>query len=423
MKIIKLQAENIKRLKAVEITPKGDMVIISGKNGHGKSSVLDSIWFALGGKEATRDTVRPIRDGEKTATATVDLGDLIVSRNWTSNETSHLRVETKEGARYPSPQKMLDDLVGRLSFDPLEFSGMDSKEQLKTLLSMVQMEINPDEIEAQKQELYDERTVVNREIKSLQGQLDGMSKPETGLPEKELSSADVMMEYQAATKLLAENNAIRAKQDDIKRHDARLTAKVKAMRAQIAQLQEELQRTADELVELRRQDIEIATKVKDLRDPDLDSFKGKLLQVEQINEKIRQAKKYKDTEKALQTKKTESQSLSGMIADLDIQKQEAVKKAKFPLVGLGFSEDGVTYNDIPFKQCSSAEQLRVSLAMAMAINPTLKVILIRDGSLLDSDNLTLISEMAKDKDYQVWIERVSDDGGVGIVIEEGQIKN
>ena len=96
--------------------------------------------------------------------------------------------------------------------------------------------------------------------------------------------------------------------------------------------------------------------------------------------------------------------------------------AEFPVDGLGFDESGVTYQGVPFKQASSAEQLRVSLAMAIALNPKLRVIRIADGSLLDSDNLALIEAAAKESDYQVWIEMVGDGNGRGIVIEDGEVK-
>src|SRR5260370_406895 len=49
MRIIKLSAENIKKLKAVEISPGGAVVEITGPNGSGKSSVLDAIFYALAG--------------------------------------------------------------------------------------------------------------------------------------------------------------------------------------------------------------------------------------------------------------------------------------------------------------------------------------------------------------------------------------
>lgn len=83
MRIVKLQAENVKRLKCVEITPDGSTVVISGRNAQGKTSVLDSIWLALGGGAAARTTVRPIRDGEKRASVTLDLEEIIVTRTWT----------------------------------------------------------------------------------------------------------------------------------------------------------------------------------------------------------------------------------------------------------------------------------------------------------------------------------------------------
>ena len=76
---------------------------------------------------------------------------------------------------------------------------------------------------------------------------------------------------------------------------------------------------------------------------------------------------------------------------------------------VGFTDEGVTYNGVPFSQASSAEQIRVSLAMAMALNPKLRVVRILDGSLLDADSMRQVAEMATAADYQVWVERVADD--------------
>jgi hypothetical protein len=59
--------------------------------------------------------------------------------------------------------------------------------------------------------------------------------------------------------------------------------------------------------------------------------------------------------------------------------------------------------------------------MAMAMSPDLRVILIRDGSLLDSTNMALIEEMAAEHDYQVWLEVVREDGAMGVVIEDGAV--
>ena len=128
MKIIELRAENVMRLKAVEITPDGTVQVIGGRNAQGKSAVLNAIWLALGGGKASKETPLPIRDGEDKASVRLDLGDLVVTRSWTRKGTS-LKVENAEGAQYKSPQSMLDALVGQLSFDPLAFTRLSPKEQ------------------------------------------------------------------------------------------------------------------------------------------------------------------------------------------------------------------------------------------------------------------------------------------------------
>ncbi|TXH49489.1 MAG: hypothetical protein E6Q97_22580 [Desulfurellales bacterium] len=93
-----------------------------------------------------------------------------------------------------------------------------------------------------------------------------------------------------------------------------------------------------------------------------------------------------------------------------------------PIPGLGFSESEVTLNGIPLSQSSSAEQLRVGLAIAIAANPNMKVMLIRDGSLLDDDSLRLVEESAKAAGAQVWVEMVGRDGQCSVVIEDGAVK-
>ena len=96
--------------------------------------------------------------------------------------------------------------------------------------------------------------------------------------------------------------------------------------------------------------------------------------------------------------------------------------ASFPVAGLSFGEEGLLYQDRPLEQASSAEQLRVSVAMGLALNPQLKVLLIRDGSLLDGDSMRTIAEMAEAAEAQVWIERVGDGDPAAIVIEDGSVR-
>jgi recombinational DNA repair ATPase RecF len=129
MRIIQLTAENFKRLRAVQIKPDGNIVQITGRNAQGKTSCLDAISTVLGG--AGQTCRAPIRKGQEKAKIICDLGDLTVTRTFTATGGGTLTVANKEGARFTSPQAVLDKLVGRLSFDPLAFSRMDSNHQLE----------------------------------------------------------------------------------------------------------------------------------------------------------------------------------------------------------------------------------------------------------------------------------------------------
>ena len=422
MRIIKLQAENIIKLKAVEITPKGDIVILSGKNGQGKTSVLDSIWFALGGGDATRNTPKPIRDGEQTASVSLDLGDITVSRNWTGNDKTYLKVENKDGVVFKSPQKLLDEMVGRLSFDPLEFSQMSDKEQRDVLLSFLDTPINLDELEEKKQGIYQERTIINRDIKSLEGQLVGFNKPADDLPKEGISTAQIMKEYKDAQNIINQNNEIRQEYKTIQYKYSNKKNEIEETKNQISILQKKLKKQQSELDVVKISGEKLRAKVEKLNDPDIDSFSKKIDAVEETNTAIRDAQKYRQIKTQLEKLQTESGELTEQIKALDKTRTDAIEKAAFPVDGLGFDEMGVTYQAIPFKQCSSAEQLRVSMAMAMSLNPKIRVIRITDGSLLDTKNMKIIEELAQKNDYQIWVERVDESGKVGIYIEGGEVK-
>lgn len=394
MKIIRLTAENVKRLKAVEINPNGTVQVITGRNAQGKTSVLDAIWLALGGGTASRGTARPIRDGEDHASVTLDLGDLVVTRTWKGDKTT-LAVTSPDGARYSSPQSVLDALVGRLSFDPLEFTRLSAREQVAALLDLVELDIDPVALDAERRRLYDERTRVGQQGKAL-GEIPA---PTPDVPTEELSALDLIAEIRSA--------------EDRNRSILAARSSVSSWMDRIADLQRELSRAEEAL--------RAAESTASAELVDTGALNESLSRIEETNRLVR-------ANADLRAKAAEHDRLSGQyrqltdqIEALDARKAEALARAKFPVDGLGFDEAGVTYRGVPFSQSSSAEQIRVSLAMAMSLNPKLRVIRILDGSLLDADNLALITEMAAAGDYQVWVERVADGSGVGVVIEDGEV--
>ena len=394
MKIIKLTAENVKRLRAVEITPAGDVVTITGRNAQGKTSVLDAIWLALGGGTAGRETARPIRDGETKASVTLDLGDLVVSRTWTGDKTA-LTVKNADGAKYSSPQRMLDELVGRLSFDPLEFTRLSAREQVAALLDLVELDVDLDALAAERQRLYDERTDIGRQGKAL-GDVPAV---DDSLPESETSGAAILSELRAAEDHNRDLLAAQTSSDMLKDRIAELQREIATAKASLAAAERKLTERPENVAEIE----------------------ARLDAVETTNAKIRANNAARTLAARSEELRTEYRQLTERIDSLDSRKLAAIKAATFPVDGLGFDDTGVTYNGVPFSQASSAEQIRVSLAMAMGLNPKLRVIRILDGSLLDDDNLALIADAAATHDYQVWIERVSDQTESAVVIEDGSV--
>lgn len=137
-RITRIEAENVKRLRAVQIDVAGCMVVIGGDNEQGKSSVLDSIAYALGGKQLCPS--EPIRRGAEQARAQVEIddgqgGQLIVTRTWTA-KGSYLKVQDGEGRGFQSPQAILDRLYSALSFDPLAFAQLRPAEQREQLVRL-----------------------------------------------------------------------------------------------------------------------------------------------------------------------------------------------------------------------------------------------------------------------------------------------
>lgn len=442
MRIIKIQAENVKKLKAVTIVPDANGVTLSGPNESGKTSTLDAIELALQAKSVAKDNPEPIRRGEDHAFSLVGLGEpvydddgeeieckptLTVRRRWTSNKTSYLSVENAEGAVYKSPQAILDALIGDLTFDPLAFSNLKEKEQLETLLKLVKISIDLDQWAVDRKLAYDERTAVNRKWAELDGQIKGIVVPDD-TPDEEIPAAQVLREQQEAQAVIDANKQKRA---DVEVSQSRLNTivgQIVSTDLRIADLEEELLDARQHLEVLKNdRNIQaeicqhIASECKALIDPDMSAFSQRIAEVEQVNRDVRLKKQRGELQARQEEARLTAEMLTREIAERDKERADALAAAQMPIEYLAFDDNGVTYKGIPFKQCSSEERLRVSVAMGMSLNPKLRVMFIRDGSLLDTKHREVIQQMARDNQYQLWLEVADDTGKVGLYFEDGEI--
>lgn len=405
LKIVQLTAENIKRLQAVTITPNGDSIeIIGGDNAQGKTSVLDSIMYGLAGGKTIPAT--PIRKGQKKARIEIDLGELKIERRFTS-KGSVLEVMSPDGLRYNSPQSILDELTGKLTFDPLAFINMKPADQLKTLKELVGVSL--DDLEAKRQNFYAERAEINRDVKTLEGQFEGFVEHQN-VPDAPEVISDLVEQLDDAE---AHNREVADREREVEA----ITRKLASLNGELEQLRQRAVAIKDEAARLDsgRGSIDIPTIL------DTSEIKNRIQSAEEVNRKVRETQERKRVEKELKSKRGASSKITLAMENIDAEKEKRIAEAKFPISGLSFGEDGVLLNGLPLEQASAAESLKVSVAMGFALNPKLKVLLIRDGSLLDENSLKTVAEMAQEHDGQVWIERVSKDENCSVIIEDGLI--
>jgi predicted ATP-dependent endonuclease of OLD family len=417
MKIIRLNVNNFKRIKAVEIEPGGATVVqIRGKNKQGKSSCLDAIAAALGGERLCPKV--PVRRGTDGAVVRVELDeDLVVERRWTADGDSSLRVMTKEGLQFTKPQRRLDDLIGRLSFDPLAFIDLPPKEQAETLRRLAGVDFS--ELDARRQLRYEARTDANRQVLQLRSRLAAL--PAVEAPDEPVNSAELLAEQERRSEVRSLNDRKRLELDDVRAKFRRVGDEVAHLRGMIEEAQRQLAKAEARREELRVAGAALKAEVEQLVDPDLQEIPAKVREVEAVNERVRANKARAELARDLEQAEIEAKELDDEIASIDEQKAAQLAQVKFPVSGLTFTAEGVLLDGLPFEQAAQSEQLRISVAIGSALNPKLRAMLVRDGSRLDQDSLALLKEEAARFDLQVWLEQVGKDGE-GIVIEDGQVE-
>lgn len=423
LQIINLRAENVKRIQAVNITPKDNMVLITGRNGQGKTSVLDTIWWTIAGMANVQS--EPIRKGAESALMRLDLGEVIVTRTFGRGKgeknagklTTDITVETRDGARWPSPQKLLDSIMGPLSMDPLDFMRMNPKKRFDTVRSFV----SGVDFEAMaKDDLEDrqKRTAVNRRVDELKGQVAGIQVPAI-IPSAKMDEAAIVQEIADVGQFNGTLELRKERRIQAEREMNEMIADAQYKRDQAATLIQE----AAEREEKARQLQDNLNNAEALPEPkDAAALQTKLQEAKATNALFDQMQHRTTLQSSLTTIEAESAALTAKITKREEDKRKSIAAAKMPVEGLDFGTDDILFNGVPFEQASDADQLRVSLGIAMANNPTLRVIRVRDGSLLDDDALKIVAEMAADKGYQVWMEKVDSSGKIGFVIEDGTVK-
>jgi len=437
MQIVKVTTQGFMGIEYVEIVPNKTVTVIGGRNRQGKTSLLTSIACTLGGRRLCPE--KPIRTGEDAARVSVDLdGDpaklippITVIREFFRKSNgdidSKLEIITKDGYAAPSPQTLLTDLCGKLGFDPEAFLRMDAKKQADVLRELVGLDFSA--LDAEYKRIYDERTALTREGKSLKGQLDGCKKHDDA-PAEEVSITELAGQLKT---IHAENAKNTAKRQELQRIESkskeagqtveRKVEEIAALERQLAKAKGDHAALENAYNEYLRTATEQAKVVNALKDQNTSEIESQMANAEQVNRKVRENAKHAELSAAVAAKQTEWKSASEKLKEIEDEKQGMREAASWPVAGLGYDETGVTYNNLPFAQASSYEQRKIAMGICVALSPSLRFAFLRDGSLLDEAGLLEFAELAATNAVQLFVERVGKGAECNIVIEGGEVES
>ncbi len=407
VKINQLEIENVKRIRAVQISPSASgLTVIGGNNNQGKTSVLDTLAWALGG-----DRYRPsnvARDGSNVPPMVkVKLSNgLIVER---SGKNSSLKVTDPNGKR--SGQQLLNSFIEELALNLPRFLESSSKEKADTLLQIIGVGDQLRQLEYQETDIYNRRRTI--------GQIADQKKKFA----KEMPFyGDAPKEPISAFELIQRQQAILAKNGENQRKRllaSQMELKVNALQERVDSLTQQMQEASAQY-EAAMKDLEIARKsAEDLQDESTEQIEKDLQNIEAVNIKVRANC---DREKAEQDSQQYIQQYDDLTAELERTRQakiDLLSGASLPLPGLSVEDGELTYKGKKWDGMSGSDQLKVATAIVRSLNPQCGFVLVDKLEQMDMETLQEFGTWLESQNLQVIATRVSTGEECSILIEDG----
>jgi len=418
MQVISLEIIGFKKILAGSAIFKDGVTFITGDNGAGKSSFLDAILVALGACAVEK----PVNKDSARSVVNLRLGDdnegYDIERKFTDSG-KYLDVRKSDGTKITSPQKFLDSLFASC-IDPEAFLRMKKADACAQL--QIACGINTDHLDQKSKELFDSRTIVNRDLARHEATLQTLG-DKVDAPES-LSASELISELETCKKSVQSFESIRNNGVALKKKRPVLLEGIEAAKKALKDLE-------DELIDLDN-DMRDARETCESKLDDYKRCEARIIEINSSlsaideNNRIASDAKYKNAQideamKLRNAKHAEAYELTQKIEAIAAEKKEILEQADYPVEGMYVEGDGIYVNDVPLSEVNTADRIRIAMHVAMNQNPRLKIVIIRNGSMLDTKSLQIVEEMATAKGYQVLIEKVGSHSGESIHINEGVI--
>lgn len=411
IKINKLEIENVKRIKAVKIEPTASgLTIVGGNNNQGKTSVLDSIAWALGGEKYRPS--QPQREGS-TIPPTLHIvlnNGLIVERK---GKNSSLKVTDPSGNK--GGQQLLNEFVEQLALDLPKFMEASGREKAQTLLKIIGVGDQLAALDQEENELYNQR----RTIGQIADQKEKFAKEQpyySDAPKELISPSDLIRQQQ---EILARNGENQRKRDQVKKYEDSVFFLQQSVDSMNEQLEEEKRKLQE-----AEENLQIAQmNAQDLQDESTAELEESISNIEEINRKVRanmdkdkaedDAKEYRNQYNALTTEINKKRNA----------KTDLLQSAELPLPELSVKDGELIYKGQQWDNMSGSDRLKVSTAIVRKLNPKCGFVLLDKLEQMDIQTLNEFGKWLEQEGLQAIATRVSTGDECSIIIEDGYVKD
>jgi len=403
------------------------MVLVSGGNRQGKSSVIDAIHSALAGKSYYKKHIKNvIKDGEEEAHVTISTDKFEIHRYWKRNGKDYIKIKDKDDVPQGAEETLLSRFYNEYSRDPHRMSQMDSKEQVEFIFEMLGLADRLNELDSEYKEVYDQRRDINRDLKKEQAKLEGLQEFDE-IPEVP-EFTDLQKELEEIQKFNQEIESHKYRLESIKEQHKEKQNTIDAVDVEIKHLEEKLkvqkelrEKLINEKTELneRIQKGEKWIKENDPKDPS--DVIQKISEIQDLQEEKRKAEQYMQLKDEVKTLERKANDKTIELEEIEKMKVSLVTDRKMPVKGMEFTEESITFNGIDIQDMSKSEKIIFWSKVFMSTDPELKFLTLDDGESLDSKSKEELAKFAKENDLLYIVTVVDDSKETGIVLMEGEI--
>lgn len=418
VKIMALEAENVKRIKAVALTPlPTGLTLVGGNNNQGKTSVLDALAWALGGDRFRPDAAQ--RDGAVApAHLKVRLSNGVVVERKGKNST--LTVTDPTGRR--SGQQLLNAFIEPLALDLPRFMEASDKEKADILLRIIGIgtELHTRDLEIKA--LYDKRTFTGQlaaQKKHFAEEL--ISYPDA--PEEPVSASDLIRQQQEILARNGENQRKRNQLDKLIDEKNQLNFTLRDLDEKIEDLKEEYEQTQAKFTDLEKQIFQARKSAAQLQDESTAELEASIRDIEEINQKVRANLEKSRAEDEAARYAGDYDKLTEAITRKRADRMALLNGADLPLPELSVEDGALTYKGKHWRDMSGSDQLRVAAAIVRRLNPDCGFVLLDKLEQMDMTTLQEFSAWLEAEHLQAIATRVSTGSECQIIIEDGMVKD